>query len=120
MAFRDLENYYRKTKSNYHRVLSHLEEFDKEHKEGVLEDKYFNKFKRNLDLLKQTYDIVCYFFMLWAKPSEEEKIQIEEHESEEESGNISFDYMSLRDPDELLKEQESLINEIKKYLESKK
>ena len=45
MAFRDLESFYYKTKSNYTRVLKLIAEFDKEHKEGVLEDKYFNKFK---------------------------------------------------------------------------
>lgn len=121
MAFLDLEKYYRKTKSNYLRVLDLIAQFDKEHKEGVLEDKYFERFKKNLDTLKDTYDMVCYFFMLWAKPSEEEKVLIDQFDSQKESGSTdTFDYLSLRDPDELLKEQEELINDIKEYLESKK
>lgn len=121
MAFRDLEKYYIKTKSNYLNVLNMIAQFDKEHKEGVLEDKYFKKFKKNLDVLKDTYDMVCYFFMLWARPSEEEKKQVEEFDQAKESGdNSSFNYLGLRDPDKLLKEQDKLIDDIKKYLESKK
>lgn len=121
MAFCDLEKYYYKTKSNYTRVLKLMADFDREHKEGVLEDKYFKKFKKNFDLLKDTYDMVCYMFMLWAKPSEEEKAKIDEFESQKESGSTeTFDYMSLRDPDEIIKEQEKLIKDIQEYLESKK
>lgn len=120
MAFRDLESFYYKTKSNYTRVLKLIAEFDKEHKEGVLEDKYFNKFKKNLDSLKEAYDMVCYFFMLWAKPTDEEKEMIDEYESKKESGDTStFDYLSLRNPDELLKEQNDIIKDIEAYLESK-
>ena len=120
MAFRDLESFYYKTKSNYTRVLKLIAEFDKEHKEGVLEDKYFNKFKKNLDSLKEAYDMVCYFFMLWAKPTDEEKEMIDEYESKKESGDTStFDYLSLRNPDELLKEQSDIIKDIEAYLESK-
>lgn len=120
MAFHDLESFYYKTKSNYTRVLKLIAEFDKEHKEGVLEDKYFNKFKKNLDSLKETYDMVCYFFMLWAKPTDEEKEMIDEYESKKESGDTTtFDYLSLRNPDELLKEQNDIIKDIEAYLESK-
>ena len=120
MAFRDLESFYYKTKSNYTRVLKLIAEFDKEHKEGVLEDKYFNKFKKNLDSLKEAYDMVCYFFMLWAKPTDEEKEMIDEYESKKESGDTTtFDYLSLRNPDELLKEQNDIIKDIEAYLESK-
>ena len=120
MAFSDLQNYYYKTKKNYTSVLKMIEQFDKEHKEGILEDKYFKRFKKNLDLLKNTYDMVCYFFMLWAKPTIEEQAQIDEFESKKESGdNSMYNYLKLRDPDKLLKEQEKLVNDIKEYIESK-
>ena len=115
MAFKDLEKYYYKTKSNYFSILKHLEEFDKAHKDGVLEDEQFNRFKRNLDKLKDTYDMVCCFFTLWARPSVEEKEKLDSLESGE-----SYNYIGERDADKILAEQEALINDIKEYLESKK
>lgn len=114
MAFKDLEKYYYKTKTNYLSTLKLLEEFDKEHKEGVLEDEYFNRFKRHLDKLKDTYDMVCCFFTIWAKPGPEEKDKLDSLESGEE-----YNYIKDRDADKLLAEQTELITEIKNYLESK-
>ena len=114
MAFSDLLKYYNKTKTNYLSTLKLLDEFDKEHKQGVLEDEYFNKFKRHLDKLKDTYDMVCCFFTIWARPSAEEKQKLESLESGEE-----YNYIGDRDADKLLAEQVELINEIKAYLESK-
>lgn len=115
MAFKDLEKYYYKTKKNYLSTLKLLEEFDKEHKDGVIEDEYFNKFKKNLDRLKDTYDIVCCFFTLWYRPSPEEKTRLDSLESGE-----TYNYIGDRDADKMLHEQEELINDIKEYLESSK
>ena len=45
---------------------------------------------------------------------------IDEYESKKESGDTTtFDYLSLRNPDELLKEQSDIIKDIEAYLESK-
>ena len=115
MAFRDLEKYYYKTKSNYLSTFKRLQDFDKAHKDGVIEDEQFNRFKRNLDKLKDTYDMVCCFFTLWARPSEEEKAKLDSLESGE-----SYNYIGDRDADKLLAEQEELIKDINEYLESKK
>lgn len=114
MAFKDLEKYYQKTKQNYFSVLKHLDEFDKAHKEGVLKDKKFKRFTEHLDTLRQTYEIVSCFFMIWAKPSEEEKIKLDSLKDGEK-----YDYLKERDPDRLLKEQDDIIKDINKYLEKK-
>ena len=39
MAFSDLQKYYETTRNSYLSVLKIFEEFDKGHKEGVVEDK---------------------------------------------------------------------------------
>lgn len=112
MAFKDLENYYYKTKNNYLSALRLVEQFDKEHNEGIIQDKVFKRFKRNLDKLKDTYDMVCCFFTLWMKPTEEERLLDEETKD--------FSYLLKRNPDKLLKDQEKLLNDIKNYLETNK
>lgn len=111
MAFADLEKYYFKTKKNYLSTLKLLEDFDKAHTEGVIEDEAFNNFKKQLDKLKDTYDMVCCFFTLWLRPTKEEKALVD--------NDKEYNYIKDRDPDAMLLEQEALINDIKKYIESK-
>ena len=121
MAFKDLQNYYFKTKANYFKALKHVEDFDKAHKEGVIEDEAFERFKRHIEKLKDTYDMVCCFFTIWAKPDEEEKKKSEEFDEMKESGsNEMYDYLRFRNPDQLLKEQDDIIKDIEEYLESKR
>ena len=56
-------------------MLKMLEEFDKENKaKGVEEDESFLSLKKNVEVLRDRYETVAYFFMLWSKPTEEEKL----------------------------------------------
>lgn len=115
MAFKDIEKQYQSIKTAYFSALGKCQEFDKEHNDGVLEDDLYFKFKNNLTKLKENYGVYAYFFMLWSRPSEEEK---EAREKWEKDNGKEYDYISKRNGDELLKENDSLVKEISAYIDS--
>ena len=63
MAFQDLQTYYEGIRNSYLRVLNMFKEFDKEHKEGVVEDKEFKKIKKEVEKITNNYEVISYFFM---------------------------------------------------------
>lgn len=115
MAFKDIEKQYQSIKTAYYSALGKCQEFDKEHNEGVLEDDLYFKFKNNLTKLKDNYSVYAYFFMLWSRPSGEEK---EAREKWEKDNGKEYDYISKRNGDELLKENNNLVKEVSAYIDS--
>lgn len=117
MAFQDLQTYYEGLRNSYLRVLNMFKEFDKEHKEGVVEDKEFKKIKKEVEKITNNYEVISYFFILWSRPTQEEKELIDEWEKEHKE---TYEYLSKRVPDKVIKENNKIIKDITKYLGSKK
>ena len=116
MAFSELQKYYESTRNSYLSLLKMLEEFDKGHKEGVVEDKEFKKAKKEVEKVRNSYEVISYFFLLWSKPTPEEKELLDEWEKENKE---TFDYLSKRVADKTIRENKKLINDIRKYIGSK-
>lgn len=113
MAFKDLENYYASLKASYFSVLEQCNEFDKHCGEGVTENKMFKKFKKDVAVIRDRYETLMYFFMLWSKPDAEEKKECELWEKEHKT---QLNYLSKRSADKILKENSKLLDDINNYI----
>lgn len=137
MAFCDLEKYYSALKNNYFSMLHILEQYDEGRKTGAVTDKEFKKFKKRVDKIKESYETMAYFFMLWSKPTKTESkgattIANKALKEEKAKGTVftkeeaalwkaqyqhSFNYLQKRDPDKMIKRNKKLLQEIKAYVE---
>lgn len=136
MAFSDLEKQYQNIKANYFNLINYLEEFDKQRSAGILEDKKFKAFKKRVEKVKNSYETLAYFFMLWAKPDNDEIAEINNaadiaYDSLADKDKIdedtwkaqyksSYNYLSKRDPEKIFKKDSRILNEIKDYVENLK
>lgn len=116
MAFKDLEVYYDRTKHAYFSALNLCQEYDKEHKEGIVEDKDFRKFKKEISLLKDRYENLSYFFLYWSKPSDEEQKACKDWKKEHKE---ELNYLKKRDADTILKNNSKIVEDIEKFIKEK-
>ena len=70
-----------------------------------------------IDKITQQYESLAYFFMLWSKPTEHEKDVSKNWEDKHKS---IYNYLKRRHPDKYIKDNEYIIEEIEKFLESRK
>lgn len=116
MAFKDVEDLYFTYRSQYNELIAFLQEYDKDHHEGIEEDEGFKIMKAQVEEIRANLDPISYFITLWKMPDKADKEACEAWKKEHET---EYNYILERNKraDDILKENQRLIDDVKKFVE---
>ena len=116
MAFKDIEDLYFNMRNQYNELIQFLQDYDKDHHEGIEEDEGFKLMKAQVEEIRNNLDPIAYFITLWKMPSKEDKEACEAWKKEH---NTEYNYLLERNKkaDEILLSNKRLIDDVKKFVE---